>query len=168
MDVDLPERKNLEQEIKKGDKDLSVPLSVKCDQEQTNTRINSDSNRSKLNETLSPAIWPTFADLIEDTPQIEDADGEDPDAENQQTQRDVNIDRTELEKVLTQAVSVTRGCSVLSLMDLYGQLNRVSIKYVRSYDRNNLPQELQREISRFQEIQKRPTSSSSLNSNAAS
>lgn len=145
-------------EVKKSNKDLSTPLSVKCDQEQKLTSpvasSQQDTSRNKLNDTLSPAIWPTFADLIEDTPQIEDT--EDDELEAQGDHKDVEIDNKELENMLTQAVSVTKGCSLLSLMDLYGQLNRVVIKYSRTHDRNNLPQELEKEISRFQETQKRP------------
>lgn len=170
MEIDTSDRRSLditEQEVRKGDKDLSIPLSVKCEQEQsTNVKIQTESNRSKLNDTLSPAIWPTYADLIEDTPQIDEADLEQED-EFQLAQREVIIDKVELEKVLTQAVSVTRGCSVLALMDLYGQLSRVVMKYSRTHDRHNLPQELQREISRFQETQKRPATSSTCSNTAS-
>lgn len=157
METDQP----VLQERRKSDKDLSVPLTVKCDQDLSNVNMRTPqgSMQSKPYETLSPAIWPTFADLIDDTPQIEDTEIED-NEESQREHYEVTVDRTELERVLSQAVSVTRGCSVLSLMDLYGQLNRVVVKYSRTHERNNLPQELQREITRFQDIQKRPGSSS--------
>lgn len=159
MDTDQPVLQ--ERERKKCDKDLSVPLTVKCDQDLSNVnkKSNQDSVQHKPNDTLSPAIWPTIADLFDDAPQIEDADLEDC-VESQKDQIAVTVDRTELECVLSQAVSVTRGCSVVSLMDLYGQLSRVVVKYSRTHDRINLPQELQREITRFQEVQKRPGSGS--------
>lgn len=159
---DTENRISEEQDKRKSDKDLSVPLSVKCDQEQVLTspakpeQSRSCSSKS-LSETLSPAIWPTFAELFDDAPQIDEE--LDDQQDQQQGQCHVTIDEKELEKVLTQAVNVTRGCSVLALMDLYGQLNRVVMKYAKTTDRNSLPQELCREITRFQDIQKRPHSS---------
>lgn len=55
-------------------------------------------------------------------------------------QTKVIIDAKELDIVLEKAVSATRGCSILSLMDLYGQLSRVINNYSRTCERKMLPQ----------------------------
>lgn len=145
-----------EKNIKKQN-EVASPLSIKCSPEKKTDSASTQCSPSKLNDTLSPAIWPTFADLIEDTPQIEDEDDE---LDSQTEKIEVIINKNELENCLTQAVNVTKGCSLLSLLDLYGQLNRVILKYCRTNERNNLPQELNREVNRFQETQKRPSTSS--------
>lgn len=158
VSADTTTEPKLEQEKKKIDKE-SIPLSPKCQQEIVTSPVTKTACKSG-NETFNPAIWPSFADLLEDTPHVEDDELNDNGKDEQMEENKVFVDRGELEKVLTQAVSITRGCSVMALMDLYGQLNRVVVKNSRMTDRNSLPQELNREIIRFQEIQKRPQVSS--------
>lgn len=55
-------------------------------------------------------------------------------------QKQVVIDEEELQKALQQAINMSIGCSVLSLMDLYGQLSRVVTRYSRTNERKLLPQ----------------------------
>lgn len=64
--------------------------------------------------------------------------------------KSVVIDRDKLKGLLVKTVNITKRCPVETLIELHVQLNKCVLKYSKSLDRTSLPQELEKELDRFQ------------------
>ncbi|CAH1993589.1 unnamed protein product [Acanthoscelides obtectus] len=132
------------------EKDRVTPdrmLTINCD-ENTPRRLSASSSllspKRSLNDLLSPS---ELLDNPLDFDDVEEALNETapaPCSENR-----VECSQTELEKILDQAVKVTDGSTLITLLDLYNQLNRIVKKYSRTHCRSSLPKQLSDELSRF-------------------
>nr|CAD7574190.1 unnamed protein product [Timema californicum] len=68
-----------------------------------------------------------------------------------EVRQSVEVDRSELKHLLTQAVKITKKCPVEMLVELYVQLSKVVAKYSNKWNRTTLPQDLEKEMLRFQQ-----------------
>ncbi|CAG2068853.1 unnamed protein product, partial [Timema podura] len=57
-----------------------------------------------------------------------------------EVRQSVEVDRSELKHLLTQAVKITKKCPVEMLVELYVQLSKVVAKYSNKWNRTTLPQ----------------------------
>lgn len=128
--------------------EATSPLTINCDiQSSTKRDITSplQSPKRRLSDILSPS------ELLDNPLDFDDVD----EALNESaTERILNMkpiecSMAELDKVLDTAVKITDGFSLISLLDLYNQLNRIIKKHSRTHLRASLPKELARELARF-------------------
>nr|CAH7737226.1 unnamed protein product [Callosobruchus chinensis] len=122
-------------------------LTINCDY-NTPKRPSASSSLLSPKRALSNLLSPSeLLDNPLDFDDVEEALNESapaPCSENR-----VECSQTELEKALDQVVKVTEGCTLITLLDLYNQLNRIVKRYSRTHCRSSLPKQLSEEISRF-------------------
>jgi SpoVK/Ycf46/Vps4 family AAA+-type ATPase len=78
--------------------------------------------------------------------------------------RTVEIDVDELKRLLSRAVEITNYCQVETLVELYFQLNKCVVRHNKSWTRMTLPQELGKELRRFEEHNSSNNTASELDS----
>ncbi|CAG9853574.1 unnamed protein product [Phyllotreta striolata] len=128
--------------------DATSPLTVNCDS-QINSQANIASPLQSPKRRLSDIFSPS--DLLDNPLDFDDVDEalNETATDNVPTVKTIECSAMELETVLDTAVMITDGFSLVTLLDLYNNLNRIIKQFSKSHERTNLPKELAKELLRF-------------------